>query len=245
MKSEIYHILNGDALRDQFPNIRGELIVAKECLVDGDVQGDTHTEFWETRSRYLKSVYGTTRDVYYSKTVSEFEKILEIKNSSQVNLWFERDLFCQVNLWFCCWLLKDKKIESYLVSPKHMAGWNGFGGMNSEELKMAFTDKLRLSDNDVLLFSDCWLAYQNNDNEKLAGLSNSDRFPYLEEVVHAHNQRIDNGNAGRPERVLRDIMEEKNTIDFNIIFPEFNRREGIYGFSDLQVKRILDKIIAT
>ena len=39
--NNIYHILNGDSLKNQFPkSISGELIVARECLVDGNIQGE-------------------------------------------------------------------------------------------------------------------------------------------------------------------------------------------------------------
>jgi len=35
-----YHILNGDALKEQFPDrIKGKIIIARECLVDGNVTG--------------------------------------------------------------------------------------------------------------------------------------------------------------------------------------------------------------
>lgn len=35
-----FHILNGDALKSQFPEqILGEKIIARECLVDGSVEG--------------------------------------------------------------------------------------------------------------------------------------------------------------------------------------------------------------
>jgi hypothetical protein len=37
-------------------------------------------------------------------------------------------------------------------------------------------------------------------------------------------------------------MDELETEDFGIVFKEFSQRENIYGFSDLQVKRLFDKI---
>ncbi|WP_211277476.1 hypothetical protein [Nonlabens spongiae] len=41
-----YHILNGDALKEQFPKtIPGKIIVGRECLVDGPVQGDSLSAF--------------------------------------------------------------------------------------------------------------------------------------------------------------------------------------------------------
>ena len=37
-------------------------------------------------------------------------------------------------------------------------------------------------------------------------------------------------------------MDELNTEQFGLIFKEFCNRESIYGFGDLQVKRLLDEI---
>lgn len=37
------------------------------------------------------------------------------------------------------------------------------------------------------------------------------------------------------------IVEELNTKEFGSIYREFNRREAIYGFGDLQVKNMMDK----
>ena len=37
-----YHILNCDSLKEQFPeNIQGELLVARECLADGNVNDNS------------------------------------------------------------------------------------------------------------------------------------------------------------------------------------------------------------
>jgi hypothetical protein len=38
-------------------------------------------------------------------------------------------------------------------------------------------------------------------------------------------------------------MDELGTTDFGLIFKEFNKREAIYGFGDLQVKRLLDGLL--
>ena len=98
----VYHILNGDALKEQFPkDIDGEVIVARECLVDGDVHGGSLEELFATRARYLSKHYKEVSEAYYYEhTVPEIKKITEIPAGSEVNLWFEDDLFCQVNFWF-------------------------------------------------------------------------------------------------------------------------------------------------
>ena len=91
-----FHILNGDALKSQFPEqILGEIIVARECLVDGTVEGLSLSDLYETRWQFLNDSYGyCSREIYFSETVSEFEKVQSIPPNSEVNLWFEDDLFC-------------------------------------------------------------------------------------------------------------------------------------------------------
>ncbi|MEJ2006462.1 MAG: hypothetical protein P8X57_16220 [Cyclobacteriaceae bacterium] len=53
-----YHILNGDSLKAQFPkDIDGEIIVARECLVDGEVQSDDLKELFKIRASFITSTY--------------------------------------------------------------------------------------------------------------------------------------------------------------------------------------------
>lgn len=96
MKSQ-YHILNGDALKVQFPEVlKGNIIVARECLI-GDVQGKNLEQFFHTRAQFISNFEDYNYDDYFQDTVSEFEKIRAIPENAVINLWFEDDLFCQVN----------------------------------------------------------------------------------------------------------------------------------------------------
>jgi hypothetical protein len=54
-----YHILNGDSLAGTFPNAKlpGEIIVARECLIEGDLHGDSLDEFLKTRASYIRMTY--------------------------------------------------------------------------------------------------------------------------------------------------------------------------------------------
>jgi len=47
---------------------------------------------------------------------------------------------------------------------------------------------------------------------------------------------------GRPSQSLIRIINELNTVEFEPIFREFSKREDIYGFGDLQVKRLFNEI---
>lgn len=86
-----YHILNGDHLKKQLPKqIYGEVIITRECLVDGEVSGEPLNKLFENRSRFISTYYeGFSKEDYYQQSVSEFERIMKIPNGSEINLWFE------------------------------------------------------------------------------------------------------------------------------------------------------------
>jgi hypothetical protein len=66
-----------------------------------------------------------------------------------------------------------------------------------------------------------------------------------QEVVQAHVDRFPkDGSKGRPERVIEDIMKN-GSIDFHKVFEAFWRRESIYGFGDIQLKQLYDKVKQT
>ena len=242
-----FHIVNGDALLDNFPAelLTGEIIVARECLVDGPVSGENFQEFADTRANFIHQEYGEEKQAYFEEIIPEFNKIQAVPADSEVNFWFEDDLFCQVNLWFCVSLLMPvaHTLKAYIIKPvvlDNQPDWRGFGIMDNHLLADAYLHKQLLSAEDLILLSDLWTAYKNNDNENLKKLAEvkTDKFPFLNLVIQAQLDRINN----RPENVLKDIMQEKETTDFNTIFKEFSKREGIYGFGDWQVEKMLEKI---
>ena len=246
----VYNILNGDSLAYSFPDagIQGDIIVAREALIDGDLSGDNLHDFWQSRANY----HGSTNMRYHNDVVKEFEKIINAPDDSEFNLWFEYDLFCQVNLWFVISIINDLPIKkktyavytSYLDKSNKLF-WNGFGAANSDELKICFTNRILLDENDLTFGQHLWKAYKNGNFEKLTRLSKnkSSAFPYLQEVVKAHVDRFPkDGTKGRPERVIEDITKNIST-DFSKVLEEFWNRENIYGFGDTQVRNLYDKVM--
>ena len=74
--TKYFHILNGDSLQQQFPTqIKGEIIVARECLVQGNVEGETLGELFVVRAKYISECYGDySISDYYDATVTEFAR---------------------------------------------------------------------------------------------------------------------------------------------------------------------------
>jgi hypothetical protein len=241
-----YHILNGDSLKEHFPErIQGEVIVAKECLVDGNVKGKSLTDFFKTRAKFISSHYdGYTERDYFEKTVSEFEKIQKIPDHSDINLWFEDDLFCQVNFWFTVNLIFNslKFSKVFLIRPS-IHNQFGFGRLSELELINVYMQKTQINEIDKIAI--LWNFYQQDDIEELVKAANEleQKYPFILNAVEAHVNRIPNENSpGRPKQTLIDIMNDLGTDSFGVVNKEFNKRESIYGFGDLQVKRLFDEI---
>jgi len=245
----IYHILNGDALKDKFPkDLSGEIIVARECLVDGNVEGESLEDLFNTRARFISESYSVYDDEgYFVKVAPEFEKIRNIPSSSEVNLWFEDDLFCQVNLWFVIHLLNEtdsRNINLNLVRPTTDLQY-GFGGMSSLDLLSAYQHKIEIDQPTLDVLRKLWKLYQNKNHHAMIKLVDElvPQFGFVKIAVQAEINRCPNDETyGRPTQALIDIMTELNTDDFGTVFREFSRREAIYGFGDLQVKRLLAEI---
>jgi len=236
----IFHVLPGDAIVETFQNsgIEGEVIVCRECLVDGSLAGGTLDEFWNNRADFIDSAYGGNREKYFHSVAKELEKLLNLQPGDKVNLWFEYELFCSVNLWFCLYLLRDTAAEVYRVEPivrREISKWEGFGGLEINNLENCFSVRVQLSPSDIETGAALWEAYSRGENEKLRKLAiiNSKAFPMLPEVVEAAVER-----SKLPKQILQEIAGEGIT-EFSEMFAEFSRRAGIYGFGDAQVKRLL------
>lgn len=247
MKYQI-HILNGDSLKDQFPeNLNGKLIVLRECLVDGDVKGETLEDLFDTRAEFISSCYdGFTKEEYVQKTVSELLNIKNISKESEINLWFEDDLFCQVNFWFAIYVLNEFNIDNplYLVRPTSVTQY-GFASFDKVGLSELYEHRSLILNREHL--QSLWQAYQSKNDSKLLHLAKiqNETYPFILPAVEAHLARFSlSEEEGRPVRVIKKIMKDLGTVSFGPVFQEFNKREPIYGFGDLQVRRLYNSIIS-
>ncbi|HVE58626.1 MAG TPA: DUF1835 domain-containing protein [Pyrinomonadaceae bacterium] len=238
------HVLAGDALAGDFKNcaIEGEIVVCRECLVDGAVKAANLEEFWQTRAEFISDAHGADREEYFSGVASEFEKLKNLASAeAEINLWFEYELFCQVNLWFCLYLLRESGAKVFRVAPvvrREEEIWKGFGGLESIDLEKCFAERARFTAEDILLGADLWKAFQAADYQTLERLSETESkcFPYLKEVCRAEIEK-----NSRPKKILEGIIATGKT-DFAEIFREFSARAGVYGFGDSQVRKILAEI---
>lgn len=241
------HILNGDALAMKFPqSIPGEKIIVREALIDGPVKADSMEEFWQIRNKFINENYPDASDLYYSKlSVAEFKKILTVPPDSKIFCWFEEDLFCQVNLWFVIYLLHHHPGDVFLVlpypdSPYHFSSLSELDLVDSFESKAHF---LNTKEREIL--ETLWQHFQNEEIYEALQIGNlfNERFPFLKQAIEAWRDMIPVGDyPGKPKATLVEIQKELQTEEFEPIFTEFQKRLPVYGFGDLQVKRLLKEM---
>lgn len=237
------HILNGDSLANQFPKaIPGEKIIVREALIDGPVKAASLEEFWEIRSRFINENYPDASDLEYSKlSVSEFEKIPNLPQDSKIYCWFEEDLFCQVNLWFVLDLLHNHPGDVYLVLPFPDSPYH-FSSLDEQDLVDSFESKAHfLNTKEREILETLWRHFQNEEIFEALQIGElfNQSFPFLKQAIEAWRDMIPVGDfPGKPKATLLEIHNELQTEDFEPIFTEFQKRLPIYGYGDLQVKKM-------
>ncbi len=243
-----YHILNGDSLAAEFPrdDITGQVVVIREAFIDGPVSIDFSKKYWDTRMAFITSAHGASREEYEIQFLSQLLLLDAIMPEDEVCLWFEDDLFCQANLWFSVFYISSMiKPKFFRIFPREdNFNWSGFGKADKNELKNCFASRQAFTDADILFSNKLWAAYVEDNREELKLLSGktSECFRHLNEVVKAHLDRTQKEDLpGRPQQALIDILNEGKT-NFYEICDEFWKREAIYGFSDLQVYKMLEEM---
>lgn len=238
----VLHVLPGDSLAEEFKKteIEGEVIVCRECLVVGDLTGETLDEFWRSRANFLELEYGGDPIEYQEGVAYELEQLIGLPADAEVNLWFEYELFCQANMWFCLDLLKTSDSKVFRVAPVNASPddvWKGFGEHDAEELVNCFESRIEFTPEDIAMGSRLWEAFRKRDSVKLRELGEyrSPCFPFLKEVCDA-SAEIET----RPAEIVREL-KSAGLKEIETVFPAFQKRAGVYGFGDLQVERLLEK----
>jgi hypothetical protein len=121
----------------------------------------------------------------------------------------------------------------------------GFGALNYDELLQSFENKKELSKTNQEMLAKMWMGFQKSDWTELrtnAKKLNS-KISQIEAVVEAHIERFPTDKKyGRPEESIQKIMQDLDDPSFTNVFQAFCKTEGIYGFGDSQVKRIMERM---
>jgi hypothetical protein len=226
-------------------SIPGEYLPWREALVCGPTPaGLSDAEFLRLRAKHLAEAYDVSLEQCEQDLREQSEFLSRFSDHGEVVLWFENDLFCQVHLiyllnWFAKRELGETKLS--LIFIGEFAGvedFRGLGQLNREQLASLFPQRREVTRAQLHLGSKAWQAYSSADPREIESLLSSDTsaLPFLQSALAKHLERfpsVRNG-LGRIENLALELISDGH-YEFKSLFPEFGKREPVYGFGDAQV----------
>lgn len=251
MDKQCLHITNGNALTEYLRelNFTETILTWQEMLCEGPtIPAITSREFFDIRTEFLRKSYNIEVDT--ADLNKELSKLDEPDNYSEINLWFEYDLFCHINLIGVINLLHQKEIKKplYLICSGRVVGEKNLKGLTElspNQLQDHYKNKVLLTQEDIDLAIALWRTYCGKDHNifKPYIIKNSS-FKYLSSCLKSHLQRFPqqkNGLSILEDNILKIIKDHTIKSKHHLLGYALNY-QGYYGFGDKQLIRIIDQL---
>jgi hypothetical protein len=250
------NILNGDSTLYNFreSGMTGDVIVWREMLSEGPVAANlSYDDFFSLRSQWITETMGDDREEYKSKVISEFNRLVELINTSsldEVILWFEFDLHCQVNLIFLLnfFSVCGHPFKLSLICPASHPNHTDFGGIGQltpEEFKELPLQAVNLDELDLQVAGEAWNAYCSCEVSQISDFisRNHHHLVTLKRAFEAHLNRFPDTatRLSRLEKTLIGIINSGLTRKEDI-YHEFWKSNLIYGMGDSQIDLYIEKL---
>jgi len=247
--NSILHILNGDSTAYSFKDtgLDGDILVWREVLSEGPLRADiSSSEFWRTRAKWISETFNAPIDEYMHNVVDQLGKLND--NYSEINLWFEFDLHCQVNMLGVLALLQKRTDLSppniYLICPDSFPGkedFRGMGELNAKELEYLYDNiRVQLNEIDFAIATEEWKEFITGNPktlwEDLQLTTFWSNMHALKPAMEAHLKKIEVNTAGLNyiEQTLLDIYNSGIKTK-HAIYQAFWKNEKIYGMGDTEI----------
>lgn len=250
MKKSCLHITNGNSLTDYLRelNISEPIITWQEMLCEGPTIPLINTKFFNLRKAFLNLEYGINLEDY--KLPEELKRLDNTDAYSEINLWFEYDLFCHINMIAAINLLHQKEIDVplYLICSGRVEGekhHKGLAELSPDQLQEHYKSKILLTSEDKALAVAIWRTYCGKDHNILKPyIVQKSNFQYLTNCLKAHLVRFPNQRTGlnRLEENILNLVKTKNIKSKHHLLGYSLNYQGFYGYGDVQLKRIIDKL---
>ena len=251
MDPKILHITNGDVLTQMLKelNVEGDYLTWQEMLCEGptEIKIDTPS-FYNKRKIFLNKFYDI--EINEDEYISEIQKLNHLESYTEIVLWFEYDLFCHINLVAVISLLEQKhaNLPLYLVCSGRVKGeknLKGLSELSNGQLLYHYNNKVRLTPEDIEIAVSVWKTYCGKDHNLLKNyIVQKSSYKYLTNCLKAHLERFPELKSGLDilEENILNIIKDKNIKTRNHLLGYALNYQGFYGFSDMQISRIIDKL---
>ncbi|MGY5849392.1 DUF1835 domain-containing protein [Salegentibacter sp. F14] len=255
MEGTPLHITNGDELTEEMMalNLPGEVVVWREMLCEGPTLQEVGSpEFLKQRKKFLKKNYGISAEDYQEKFISQLKKLRASKDHDHIVLWFEFDLFCHINMLAAIsYYLSNKESKPfYLVCSRKLKGEDEqipLSRLSSKQLLNHYENRITLNSDDIEIALLIWELYCSNNPMKLKQqIKTTSNFEYLSSCIRAHIERFPNSVTGLNslEQNVLKLIEKHEITSMNQLLGYALQYQGYYGYSYLQMQRLMDKINA-
>ncbi|MEO9571209.1 MAG: DUF1835 domain-containing protein [Polaribacter sp.] len=255
MSSPILHITNGDSTTNYLKKLHfsGDFITWREMLCEGKTTPDVGSEtFWKNRFDFFKSSYKVSKQNFIDFTLKEYRNLCNKKESKEIVLWFEYDLFCQINmLAVISWLKTYRKgYHISLVCSGKIKGskkLKGLGELTENQIHQHFKKRIDLTQDDIEYADYIWQLYCSDSPLRLETVykfNPMSPFQYLTSALEAHLLRfpsIDNGL----NQVENTILKTANSNSFsskNQLIVKLLKNQEKYGFGDIQYQHSINQL---
>ncbi len=251
MDKNCLHITNGNPLTDYLRelNFTETILTWQEMLCEGPtIPSIDSEEFFEIRSQFLKEAYDIEVDT--NDLHKELSKLDDVEQYSEINLWFEYDLFCHINLLGVINLLHQKEIKKplYLICSGRVEGekhLKGLPELSPAQIQQHYKNKILLTQDDINLAIALWRTYCGKDHNIFKPyIVKTSSFRYLSSCLKSHLQRFpqqENGLGILEENILKIIKEYAINSKHHLLGYALNY-QGYYGFGEKQLMRIINKL---
>jgi hypothetical protein len=255
MNSSILHITNGDSTTKylQKLNLSGEFITWREMLCEGKTVTDVGSEsFWKTRFDFLKDSYKISKKIFVEYTLKEYRNLCNKKNSEEIILWFEYDLFCQINMIaVISWLKRYRK--EYPISLvcsgniKDSKKKLGLSELSKSQIDQHYKNRIHLTQDDIEYADYIWQLYCSDSPLRLEAVykfNPMSPFKYLATALEAHLTRfpsIENGLNSVENFILKTSNDYHPATNKELV-EQLLKNQETFGFGDTQYYKKLEML---
>ncbi|WP_282073574.1 DUF1835 domain-containing protein [Polaribacter atrinae] len=255
MSSSILHITNGDSTTNYLKRLHfsGGFITWREMLCEGKTTVDVGSEtFWKNRFDFLKTSYNISKRKFVDFTLKEYRNLCSKKESKEIVLWFDHDLFCQINMIaVISWLKTYRKgYHISLVTSSKTKGSKKIKGLSEHtenQIQQLYKNRIDLSQDDIEYADYIWELYCSDSPLRLETVykfNPMSPFTYLVEALEAHLKRFPSIKNGL-NQIENTILETANSHKFtskNQLVQQLLKTQTTYGFGDLQYEHHIEQL---
>ncbi len=245
------HITNGNNLTSYLKelDIKGNILTWQEMLSEGPTEIKIDSDsFFDKRKTFLNAFYDI--EINESEYHEELNLLNHLEAFNEIVLWFEYDLFCHINMIAVISLLHQKQVNSpiYLVCSGRVEGEKNLKGLtelNNEQLLQHYSNKKKLSQDDLDYAISIWKTYCGKDHNLLKPyILKKSSFDYMSNCLKAHLERFPSLKTGLTtlEKNILNIVKDNKIKSLNHLLGYALNYQGYYGFGDLQINRLINNL---